>query len=144
MYKQWRLLLVCPDVPWLLAYETTRIHRECEGGINRIHHRCSVGTEKSQPKGPLFQWETRLAEFSTEQWTWGLGFFWNHWTTVIDLLSHKPRPYGTVLCNICWWLHWGRWLQSMTRAVQINLKQQINNKLNNEQMVILSKWVYKN
>ena len=35
----------------------------CE--INRIHHWCSVGTEKSQPEGPPFQWETRLAEFPT-------------------------------------------------------------------------------
>ena len=43
--------------------------------INRIHHWCSVGTEKSQPEGPPFQWETRLAEFPTEQWTRGLGFF---------------------------------------------------------------------
>ena len=31
------------------------------GEINRIHHWCSVGTEKSQPEGPPFQWETRLA-----------------------------------------------------------------------------------
>ena len=37
--------------------------RVCE--INRIHHWCSVGTEKSQPEGPRFQWETRLAEFPT-------------------------------------------------------------------------------
>ena len=43
--------------------------------INRIHHWCSVGTEKSQPKGPSFQWETRLAECPTERWTRGLGFF---------------------------------------------------------------------
>ena len=41
----------------------------CE--INRIHHWCSVGTEKSQPEGPPFQWETRLAEFPTERWTRG-------------------------------------------------------------------------
>ena len=33
----------------------------CEGGINRIHHWCSVGIEKSQPEGSPFQWETRLA-----------------------------------------------------------------------------------
>ena len=32
---------------------------------NRIHHWCSVGTEKSQPEGPPFQWETRLASFPT-------------------------------------------------------------------------------
>ena len=50
--------------------------RVCQ--INRIHHWCSVGTEKSQPEGPPFQWETRLAEFPTERWTRGLGFFWNH------------------------------------------------------------------
>ena len=27
----------------------------CE--INRIHHWCSIGTEKSQPEGQSFQWE---------------------------------------------------------------------------------------
>ena len=35
--------------------------------IKRIHHWCSVGTGKSQPEGPPFQWETR-------RWTRGLGF----------------------------------------------------------------------
>ena len=114
----------------------------CE--INRIHHWCSVGTEKSQPEGPPFHWETRLAEFPTERWTRGLGFFWNHWTPMIDSFSHIPRPYGTVLCFIIWWRHWDRCLQSMTRAVQINLKQRINSALYNEQMVISSKWIYKN
>ena len=50
----------------------------------------------------------------------------------------------TVQHNICWWRHWGWCLQSMTPAVQINLKQQINSPLNNEQMFISSKWIYKN
>ena len=36
------------------------------------------GAEKSQPEGPPFQWETRLAEFPPEGWTRGLGFLWNH------------------------------------------------------------------
>ena len=53
-------------------YLTYRLVRASE--INRIHHWCSVGTEKSLPEGPPFQWETRLAEFPTEQWTRGLGF----------------------------------------------------------------------
>ena len=53
-------------------------HEQCPCRINRIHHWCSVGTEKSQPEGPSFKWETRLAEFPTERWTRGLGFFWNH------------------------------------------------------------------
>ena len=44
-----------------------RIHYFCEDGIHRIHHWCSVGTEKSQPKGPPFQWETNLGEFP--HWT---------------------------------------------------------------------------
>ena len=114
----------------------------CE--INRIHHWCSVGTEKSQPEGPPFQWETRLAEFPTERWTRGLGFFWNHWTPMIDSFSHLPRPYGTVLCSICWWRHWDRCKQSMTRVKQINLKQRINSALNNEQMGFSSKWINKN
>ena len=113
-------------------------------GINRIHHWCSVGTEKSQPEGPPFQWKTRLAEFPIERWTRGLGFFWKPWTPMIDSFSHKPRPYGTVLWNICWWRHWDRCLQSMTRAVQINLEQRLNSALNNEKMVISSKWIYKN
>ena len=37
-----------------LAYQT-----------NRIRHWCSMETGKSQPEGPQFQWETRLAEFPT-------------------------------------------------------------------------------
>ena len=57
---------------------------------DRIHHWCSVGTEKSQPEGPPFQWETRLAQFPTERWTRGLGSFWNHWTPMIDSFSHIP------------------------------------------------------
>ena len=66
------------------------------------------------------------------------------WTPMIDSFSHIPRPYGTVVCNMCWWRHWDRCLQSMTRVVQINLKQRINSALNIEQMVISSKWIYKN
>ena len=119
---------------WLfIFYLSLGLVRVCE--INRIHHWCSVGTEKSQPAGPPFQWETRLAEFPTERWTRGLGFFWNHWTPMIDSFSHIPRPYGTVLCNICWWRHWDRCLQSMTRAVEINLKQRINSALNNNKLL---------
>ena len=30
---------------------------------NRIHHWYSVGTGKSQPEGPAFQWETKFGEF---------------------------------------------------------------------------------
>ena len=45
---------------------------------NRIHHWCSVGTEKSQLEGPPFQWETKLAEFHTERWTPRVGIIWNH------------------------------------------------------------------
>ena len=44
-------------------YLSLGLVRVCE--INRSHHWCSVGTEKSQPEGPPFQWETRLAEFPT-------------------------------------------------------------------------------
>ena len=112
--------------------------------INRIHHWCPVGTEKSQSEGPLFQWETRLAEFPTERWTRWFGFFWNHWTPMMDSFSRIPIlnlatvQYGTVQYNICWWRHWGRCLQSMTRAVQLKLKQQINSALNNERTVISS------
>ena len=79
---------------WLFSFPTCCYR----GEINRIHH----GTEKSQPEGPPFQWETRLAEFPTERWTRGLGFFWNHWTPMIDSFSQIPILnlatvwYGTV------------------------------------------------
>ena len=125
------VLPACGRRTAILFYLSLGLARVCE--INRIDHWCSVGTEKSQPEGPPFQWETRLAEFPTERWTRGLGFFWSHWTSMIDSFSHIPRPYGTVLCNFCWWRHWGRCLQSM----------RINSALNNEQMVISSKWIYK-
>ena len=32
--------------------------------INRIHHRFSVGTGKSQPKGPPFQWACRVSNWN--------------------------------------------------------------------------------
>ena len=128
MQNNYQALVVPRLIDMLDQCKNIRIHHGC--GINRIHHWCSVGTEKSQPEGPPFQWETRLAEFPTERWTRGLGFFWNHWTPMIDSFSHIPRPYGTVLCNICWWRQWGRCKQSMTRAIQINLKQRINSALN--------------
>ena len=59
------------------------------------------GDRKIPTRGPPYQWETRLAKFPTEWWTRGLGFFWNHLTPMIDSFSHIPRPYGTVLSNIC-------------------------------------------
>ena len=55
------------------------------------------GKKKSQPEGQTFEWETRLAEFPTERWTRELGFFWNHWTPMIDSFSHIPQPYRKVL-----------------------------------------------
>ena len=64
------------DVKLFVFYLSLGLVWVCE--INRIHHWCSVGTKKSQLEGPPFQWETRLAEFPTERWTRGLGFFWNH------------------------------------------------------------------
>ena len=107
---QWRHRSTCSQrvagVQLFIFYLSHGLVHVCE--INRIHHWSSVGTEKSQPEGPPFQWKTRLAEFPTERWTRGLGFFWNHWTPMIDSFSHIPRPYGTALCNICWWRHWGR------------------------------------
>ena len=77
---QWRHGLLCgrraDDVRLFHFYLFLGLALVCE--IKRIHHWCSVGTEKSQPEGPKFQWEMRLAEFPTERWTRGLGFFWNH------------------------------------------------------------------
>ena len=90
---QWRHGSTCgqraADARLFDFYLSIGLIRVCE--INRIHHWCSVGTETSQLEGPPFQWETRLAEFPTEQWTQGLGFFWNHLTPMIDSF-----PYGTV------------------------------------------------
>ena len=40
-----------------------RIYHECEGGINRIYHWCSVGTEKSQPEGHRSSWKRGLPSF---------------------------------------------------------------------------------
>ena len=63
-FSEKRNILLCPckkTVTW-----------SCK--INRIHYWCSVGIEKSQPEGPPFQCETRLAKFPTERWTRGLGF----------------------------------------------------------------------
>ena len=38
-----------------------------------------IGVQWGQKNPNLrFQWETRLAEFPTDGWTGGLGFFWNH------------------------------------------------------------------
>ena len=105
------------DMQLFVFYLSHGLVRVCE--INRIHHWCSVRTGKSQPEG----WDV---SGTTE----------NQWSV---LFSHIPRPYGTVLCNICWWRHWDRCLQSMTCAVQINLKRRINSALNNEQMDISSK-----
>ena len=51
----------------------------CE--INRIHHWCSVGTEKSQPEGPPFQWGTRLGIF-LEPLITNDRFFFSYTTTL--------------------------------------------------------------
>ena len=47
------------------------------GEINRIHHCCSVGTEKSQPKGPPIQLERDLLSFLMNGGHKGWDFFWN-------------------------------------------------------------------
>ena len=46
-----------------------------------------MGTEKSQPEGPPFQWEKGLAEFLNEQGTSGLGFF-------LDISKVRPHRVG--------------------------------------------------
>ena len=91
-WKKKKNILLCPC--------KEAVTRSCK--INRIHHWCSVGTEKSQPEGPSFQWETRLAELPNEWWTRGLGVFWNHWTPMIDSFSHLPMTvrYGMVQYSI--------------------------------------------
>ena len=98
---QWRHGSTCgqraDDVRLFLFYRSLGLVRVCE--INKIHHWCSVGTEKSQPEGPPFQWETRLAEFPTERWIRGLGFFWNHWTPMIDSFSHCLKGFSRCICS---------------------------------------------
>ena len=136
-----RLYLLPQRLNAVFTSNTIKIDHECEVWINRIHHWCSVGTEKIPTRGPTVPVGNEACRVS--HWTVDprVGIFWNHWTPMIDSFSHIPRPYGTVLRNICWWRHWDRCLQSMTRAVQINLKQRTNSALNNEQMVISSKWI---
>ena len=67
---------VCPR----LLFDLFRITWRPSARKNRIHHWCSVGTGKSQPEGPPFQW------------TRGLGFSCRHWTSMIDSFSHIPLP----------------------------------------------------
>ena len=122
----------------ILFYRSLGLAWVCEK--NRINH----GTEKSHPEGPLFHWETRLAEFP-------------HWTVdprvgiFLEPLNTNDRFFFSYTTTIRYstvsyllWHHWGRCLQSMTHAVQINFKQRINSALNNEQMVTSSKWIHKN
>ena len=66
---QWRHRSTCSCSFFYLSHGLVRVFE-----INRIHHWCSVLTEKSQPEGPPFHWETRLAEFPTERWTQGRDF----------------------------------------------------------------------
>ena len=54
----------------------------------RIDHWCSVGTGKSQPEGPPFQWETRPAEFPTGTVDPRVGISRFHCTPMIDSISH--------------------------------------------------------
>ena len=123
-----------------LSHELVRVRE-----INRIHHWCSVGTEKSQPEGPPFQWETRLAEFPTGTVDPRVGiflkplntndrFFFSYTTTV---------RYSTVYYLLVTSLR-SMFTVNDARYIQINLKQRINSSFNNEQMVISSKWIYKN
>ena len=111
--------------------------------INRIHHWCSVGTEKPQPKGPTFQWETRLAEFSTERWTRGLGFF-------LEPLNTNDRFFFSYTTTVRYSSVYYLLMTSLRSMFTVNdarsinqLGQRINSALNNERMVISSKWIYK-
>ena len=59
----------------------------------RIDHLCSVVPEKSQPEGPTFQWETRLAEFPTGTLGPRVGIFLSPLNTNDGFyLSHIPVP----------------------------------------------------
>ena len=49
-------------LPWLSKQQQFFLDCRSYVGTNRIQHWCSVGTGKSQSKGPPFQWETRLVE----------------------------------------------------------------------------------
>ena len=64
----------------------------------------------------------------------------HHWCS----FSHIPMLIATVRYGTDSIISAGDVTESMTRAVQINLKQRINSAFNNEQIVISSKWMYKN
>ena len=132
-------------------FPTASLHRDhsisyalvCEK--NRIHHWCSVGTEKSQPEGPPIQCETRLAEFPIgtvdprvviflKPLNTNDRFFFSYTTTV---------RYSTVYYLLVTSLR-SMFTVNDARYIQINLKQRINSSLNNEYMIISSKWIYKN
>ena len=142
--------LECKHLSWVWGWDR-KIHPEdhrlasqglpsddkqwSEGQIESI-----IGVQWGQKNpNPRAHLSSGQASFPTERWTRGLGFFWNHWTPMIDSFSHIPNrrvQYSTYMLVMS--------LRSMfTVNVQFNLKQRINSALNNEQMVILSKWTYK-
>ena len=50
----------------------------------------SSGDRKISTRGPTVPVGNEACRLSTEQWTRGLGFFWKHWTPMIDSFSHIP------------------------------------------------------
>ena len=55
------------------------------------------GQKNPNPRAHRSSGKRGLPSFPLERWTRGLGFFWYHWTPMIDSFSHIPRPFGTVL-----------------------------------------------
>ena len=135
-------------------FPTASLHRDhsisyalvCEK--NRIHHWCSVWTEKSQHEGPPFQWETRHAKFPTGTVEPRVGIFLEplntndrfffSFTTTVPVHVWYSTVYNLLVTSMG-----SMFTVNDARYIQINLKQRINSALNNEQIVIF-KWIYKN
>ena len=139
---QWRHETTCSqraaDARLFFFYLSLVLVRVCK--IYRIHHWCSVGTENPNPRVHRSSGKRGLLSFPLDGGPEGLGFMEPLNSNNRFFFSYTNKSiFSDVLYNICWWRHWGWCLQSMTRAVQINLKQRINSTLNNEKMHI---WLF--
>ena len=108
------------------------------------------GDRKSQPKGPPFEWETRLASFPLNGGPEGWDFleplntndrFFFSYTCTNSKFSE--RMVGT--CTVYLLVTSLRSMFTVNDArCTYQLEQRINSALNNEHMFISSKWIYKN
>ena len=102
----------------------------CE--INRIHHWCSVVPEKSKPEGPLNGGPSG----------WDFSGTTEHQLSILFLIYHDRTVQYCVISvgdvtEVDVTVNDARCTNQLETAT-------INSALNNEQMVITSKWIYKN